>query len=1239
MSNNENEKKKLISQNPTVLKPDKTASFLDLFHFSSSQDKAYSTIAAIFSLTQGLAFPFMSILFGDMVNNFAPDQDPVDATLKTTLLFIYLGIAVLLLSFVASFLWSVTANSQVKRLKVDYFKRLVGQNCVWYDRQKIETLSNNFVEHTTAFEIIFSGNLHILFMSVGMIFGGFIVGFIRGWFFTICIIALTPLMLFGMFLFFSYEMKGVKIKDGAYSQAGAITDQAFVFIKNVKSLNGEEHEISKFDKACKIAEKGSISFGWKSSFFYGVFFFCILVMYSLSFLIGSRLIANDWYNHNVGRNYNVGDILAIFFGVITGIFAFAQIGPIAKSIQAGRNAISMIFKITSENMIETSGNLKSDFKGEIQFKNVSFAYPSKPDIMVLKNLNLNIKTGQKVALVGPSGCGKSTVIQLLQRYYDPVEGEILLDGINLKEYDLKFLRSKVGLVAQQPILFADTIKNNIIMGVENIKNITDNDIDESLKKANAFNFVQKFDKKKDEYVGSLGGQLSGGQKQRIAIARAIIREPRLYLFDEATSALDRKNEMEIQQTIDSISKGQTSITIAHRLITVKNSDVLFLLKNGEIVEKGNHENLMQIKNGFYKELVEGQILDVEQYENENEKENKIEKSDTLDKQPSLQPDFSMVSQNEEEKKKNKIKLPSLFTFLGNEKYLILPGLIMALLNGAVMPLFGWALANVLGVLNKFVLVDDPSSGFTKDEIIDETDKYVIWFFCLALLSLFANFLQLGIFNFIGEKFTYTLRSKYFRRLMYKDMEYFDKEGNEPGNLSATLSKECRIINVLIGNYLGAIIMSLCSFIVGVIIAFIASWRMALVAIAMSPFLVLSGVVESSGMKNKEDNKKIDNNELNESLNNIKMVKSLNGEEQLLNKFSKKAEIYRKKKIKGAICSSTLLAFSQFIQFVVYGLLFYVGAIFVRDNGLSFTNLMIAMFGLMFGAYGAGMANQFMGNIGAAQASSKRVLTEITEFSKIEIDPKNPPLNTQSTLKPNLTGRVEFKNVYFRYKGRKNWVLNNLNFVIEKNQSHALVGSSGCGKSTIMQLFLRFYDIQKGQILFDDFDIRTIDIKHLRSIFGRVSQEPSLFNGTIEYNIKYNREIENKNVEESCLKANAMEFINKTDDKFKYNVGNRGEKLSGGQKQRIAIARCLVRKPNIFLFDEATSALDNLSEEIVQKAIEEISKGTTSVTIAHRISTIQNCDKIFVVDKGKIVEKGNYQNLMNKGGMFFELAKQ
>lgn len=245
---------------------------------------------------------------------------------------------------------------------------------------------------------------------------------------------------------------------------------------------------------------------------------------------------------------------------------------------------------------------------------------------------------------------------------------------------------------------------------------------------------------------------------------------------------------------------------------------------------------------------------------------------------------------------------------------------------------------------------------------------------------------------------------------------------------------------------------------------------------------------------------------------------------------------------------------------------------------------------------------------------------------------------QSRNKPELRGDIEFRNVWFRFPTRNTYTLRNLNLSFKAGSNCAIVGTSGSGKSTLFQLLLRFYDPQRGQILIDGIDIKTIDLGHLRAFFGLIKQEPEVFNGSIKYNLQYNgTEKSEGKLREVADMANATEFIQQHPEGFNRDTGNRGDALSGGQKQRVTIARVLLRNPKVFLFDEATSALDTNSEKLVQNAIEKIWGDHSSLTIAHRLSTIKNCDKIFVLDKGRVAESGSYDQLMLKKGIFYEIA--
>ena len=1267
-SGNEKDMKKADDQNLDLksakepVKPDiEPTSFVNLFYFADKKDKILLIFAIICSGTTGALLPAFTIIFGDMTNSFSPDRDRDDVVGDVrwkTIQMVLIGVGVFGASLIGLFLWNITANRQIKRLKLVYFERLLYQNSTWFDQQTIDALAVNYISHVNSFQSIFGNKLHTFFMQLGLAFSGFIIGFIVGWLYSIFIILLTPLILIGMAFFVFFLKKAEKAQKEGYSEAGSVTDQAFTYIKTVKTLNGEEHEIEKYSKSIDKAKKGSITNGFRAAFSFGIFFFSILVLYGFSFLIGSRLISNEWTNDNTGDLYNVGNVLSIFFAVTTSAFGLAQLGPLLKEIEGGKLAMAHILDILNNKQEEVCGTEKPPLdECTIEFRNVSFAYPSNPDVPVLKNLNLTINTGENVALVGPSGSGKSTVVQLIERYYDPTEGNIYVNGVDIKDIDIKYLRSRIGLVSQQPMLFADTIRNNIIMGIEDKDKIQDNDIWEGLSQANAADFVRALDKQLNEYVGSMGGQLSGGQKQRIAIARAITRRPALYLFDEATSALDRKNEKEIQKTIDAIASSSTSIAIAHRLTTIKDANRIYVLKYGELIESGTHAELMHRENGIYKELIENQLQEDED-ENVGEdfpEENlKYSKNESQGSDVQLSLNNSKGSQLLNQSKSNpsdnginnrKEAQLSIWNYVGNEKRYLPLGILVALANGAIMPVFGLILARIVGTLSDFAyfISDDivPPPDLTRDDLMSDVNLYVILFMVLACCSFIFNFLQMGILNYVGESFTNRLRKAYFRRLLYEDMEYYDIPTNEPGNLSARLQTECQIINMLVSSYIGSIIQAFSSFFIGIIIAFVASWRLTLITIALSPLLVLSGLVESKMMVGaKESETEEQNNFLQETLNNMKVVRSLNAETTILNNYAVNSEELRKAKFKKGLLGTVLTSMSQMSMFVVYAILFYLGAIFQRDRGLSFTNMMTAMFALIFGAYGAGMANQFLGSIGAAKASAIKILKEIGTPSKIESDPQNPDqnINGYNELTPKLEGNIEFRNVSFHYKGRKNWVLKKLNLKIDANKSHALVGASGCGKSTIMQMLLRFYDPNKGAILIDGYDIREINLKYLRSLFGTVRQEPSLFNGTIAYNIKYNQtNVSYEDMKTAAIQANALEFIESTPEGFDRDVGNRGEKLSGGQKQRIVIARVISRKPQIYLFDEATSALDSKSEEIVQQAIEKLSEQKTSIAVAHRISTIKNVSKIFMMEKGAVIEQGSYQELIDLKKHFYRLA--
>lgn len=458
-----------------------------------------------------------------------------------------------------------------------------------------------------------------------------------------------------------------------------------------------------------------------------------------------------------------------------------------------REVIKRVPKIDSDNM---EGEILHKVSGNVDFKNVDFAYPSRPESLICKNFSLRVPAGKTVALVGGSGSGKSTVIALMQRFYDPLAGDILLDGVSIDKLQLKWLRTQMGLVSQEPALFATTIRENIIFGKEDA---TMDEVVSAAKAANAHDFVSKFPLGYETQVGERGVQMSGGQKQRIAIARAIIKSPKILLLDEATSALDSESERVVQEALDKASVGRTTIVIAHRLSTIRNADIIAVVHNGQVVETGSHDQLIQDENSVYTSLIHLQQVD-DEYE-------------VLDEEPSLSASSRFHSENVSSRRRvsrssskhssgrrpaaeNKIAattieyekppVPSFKRLLAlnlPEWRQAILGCSSAALFGAVQPAYAYALGSMISV---YFLP-------THQEIKDKTRTYALCFVGLAMFSLLVNVVQHYNFAFMGEKLTTRVRERMLSKLLTFEIGWFDQDENSTGSICSRLAKDANVV--------------------------------------------------------------------------------------------------------------------------------------------------------------------------------------------------------------------------------------------------------------------------------------------------------------------------------------------------------------------------------------------------------------------------------------------------------------
>lgn len=362
------------------------------------------------------------------------------------------------------------------------------------------------------------------------------------------------------------------------------------------AFGAETRIVSKYSSELNNTNKHTLLRGHISGIGYGASQLLGFCSYALGLWYASVLIKKQYSNF--------GDTMKSFMVLIFTAYAIAETLALAPDILKGSQALGPVFSILERRTRIDPNNETSEvvtkLKGDVEFRNVSFSYPQRPDVAVFRDLNLQVPSGSSLAIVGPSGSGKSSAVALIMRFYDPISGSVLIDGVDIKCFNLRSLRLKVGLVQQEPALFSTTIYENIQYGMDGASEI---EVMEASKAANAHDFISRMPEGYHTQVGERGVQLSGGQKQRVAIARAILKDPAILLLDEATSALDTSSEKSVQEALDKLMKGRTTVVVAHRLSTIRDADRICVLQHGKVVENGSHEELIRNPGSVYKQLL------------------------------------------------------------------------------------------------------------------------------------------------------------------------------------------------------------------------------------------------------------------------------------------------------------------------------------------------------------------------------------------------------------------------------------------------------------------------------------------------------------------------------------------------------------------------------------------------------------------------------------------------------------
>jgi ATP-binding cassette subfamily B protein len=931
------------------------------------------------------------------------------------------------------------------------------------------------------------------------------------------------------------------------------------------------------------------------------------------------------------------ELRALLIVLMLGVEIFRPLRELVQLYHDGMIAMSSaegIFDIMDAPVEVTDaegGLIPLELAPEVTFEGVNYAYSGgrRP---ALHDLSFTLNAGETLGLVGPSGAGKSTIVWSILRLFDPQSGRILLGGTDIREIPLSQLREQVAVVTQDTYLFHGTVAENLRFGSPGA---TQEQLESAANAANAHDFISHLPQGYDTVVGERAVRLSGGQKQRIAIARALLKDAPILVLDEALSSVDAENEAVIQEALDHLMAGRTTMIIAHRLSSVVKADRIIVLEDGRLVESGNHAELVAA-GGVYAELMaQQQELDDVQvgdapvhHGHEDAVQAPSHDAEAFVPQPAHQGEGH-----------HHHAVPSAGTAAAPASAIGIFTVWRRLLE-LVRPWWGeLTLTFVLGLAHHSSIIGlSVISALLVGQVITGGDLTVL----LVLLGVFVpvaaffNWAESWVAHDMAYRLLAEMRVDVYNKLDPLTPAYMVRRRS--GDLVSVVGGDVELVEFFFAHTITpAFVAILVPAGVLATLAFVA-WPIALV---LSPFLIAVAISPFMAQKRSEG--------LGEGLRSqlgdvhAHMVDSIQGMREI-SAFGQ-----------GPARTAEMVANSwRFAHFQLR---------FLKERAfqIGFIEGMTALGGLAVLTMGVWLMTQ--GDISRPQLILSVILS-VAAFAPISdiartikqlmetlaaarrlfavhdepvpvLDGPGVPANDNGSVP---SPAISFDHVGFSYGDGEAQALHGVSFDVQPGQTVALVGRSGAGKTTCANLVMRFWDPSEGHVRLSGHDLRDFELEDLRRRIALVSQDTYLFNASVRDNLRLGKiDASDDEIEEAARQANAHEFINAFPDGYDTVVGERGMQLSGGQRQRISIARALMKNAPVLILDEATSHLDAVNERQVRQALEALMDGRTTLVIAHRLSTIRNADQIVVLDHGHAVENGNHHDLLAQHGLYSQLV--
>ena len=918
---------------------------------------------------------------------------------------------------------------------------------------------------------------------------------------------------------------------------------------------------------------------------------------------------------------------------------------------------------------------------DVELDDVTFGYvPSQP---VLRGLSLRVRPGETLAVVGTSGSGKSTISLLLPRFYDVRGGAIRVGGHDVRDLTLDSLRASIGLVMEDSFLFSNTIRANIAYGRPDA---TREQIVAAARAAEADEFISSLADGYDTVIGEQGLTLSGGQRQRVSLARALITDPAILILDDATSAIDAAVEAQIHATLHKVMAGRTTLLIAHRRSTLQLADRIAVLDEGRLVDEGTHEELTA-RCPLYRLLLAGPGDDAEgidagelaYHQNAGRGDSRREPA-SGGVTPSLWPAAGNANGSGHEVTANRSRLggasgaaigrglgaaarggrssagggmlagipptPELLAKVdalppANElphvsrsesragdphftlRRLLRP-IALALFVGLVLD----GLDAVASIFMPLLVRGGVDNGILAKEF---RPIVVVSLIGLAIVSAdwVINVIQTNVVGRNGERMLYTLRVKIFSHLQRLGLDFYEREMS--GRIMTRMTTDVDAMDTFLQTGLITMVNALLTFF-GVLIALlIINLKLGLTLLTIIPVLVAATLLfrakSSKAYSDAREKVSIVNADLQENVAGLRTAQAYRREGRNQEHFAGLSDGYRRSRLRAQRFIAMYFPFVQLLSTVAGALILFVAAGEVHSKALTAGGLIayVLYIDLLFSP--VQQLSQVFDGYNQAAVGLRRIKDLLRR-------PTSTPEAAHPRFPGHLRGKIEFRDVHFRYPGQPKDALSGVNLTVAPGETVALVGQTGAGKSTMVKLVARYYDVTSGSLLVDGLDVRELDLASYRQQLGVVPQEPYLFPGTIRDAIAYGRpDATDAEVEAAARGVGAIEMIARLPGGFMHEVSERGRNLSAGQRQLIALARAYLVDPAILLLDEATAALDLAAEAAVNRATEQLAARRTTLVVAHRLTTASRADRIVVVEGGRVAETGTHDELLEADGLY------